>query len=250
MRNFCKMVKLDFNSTISMQIIAVKTPLFKEKDNVLNFIFDNIVSLEDGDIVAITSKVVALSQGRVGKLKDKKNLIAKNSKKIIETPWAFMTLTDEGWCINAGIDESNANHKLILLPKHILKTAEFLRKRMMRHFSLKKLGILITDTKSLPLRAGTIGRTVGYAGFKPLKSYIGKKDLFGKKSRFTQSNIADALSASAVLLMGEGDEKTPIVIIKNALVEFTHKSTVHKKNTQLSILPEKDIYSYIYKNKK
>lgn len=231
-----------------MQIISIKTSLFKEKENLLNFLFNNIISLEDGDIVAITSKIVALSQGRVGKLKDKKDLIVHNSKKIIETPWAFMTLTNDGWCINAGTDESNANHKVILLPKDIFKTAELLRKRMLKHYSLKKLGIVITDTKSLPLRAGTVGRAIGYAGFKPLKSYIGRKDLFGKKSRFTESNIADAVSACAVLAMGEGDERIPLVIIKNAPVIFTNTSMLNKKSTGLSIMPEKDIYSYVYKN--
>ncbi len=231
-----------------MQVIGIKTPLFKNKDNLINFIFDNISSMEDGDILAITSKIIALSQCRTAKLKDKNNLIINNSKETIKFSDVFLTFTDEGWCINAGIDESNANHKVILLPKDIFKTVEFIRTKMLKHFCLKKLGILITDTKSLPLRVGTIGRTIGYTGFEPLRSYVGEKDLFGKKSRFTKSNIADALSACAVLIMGEGNEKTPMVVIKNAPVKFTNRSNINKKNTNLSISPEKDIFLYAYKN--
>ncbi|MDD5528206.1 MAG: coenzyme F420-0:L-glutamate ligase [Patescibacteria group bacterium] len=232
-----------------MQIIPVKTPIFRENNNLVNFIFDNIPPLNNSDIIAVTSKIVALSQGRTGKLKNKEELIIGSSKRIIKTPWALLTLINDDWCINAGVDESNGNHKVVLLPNNIFKTAETIRTKLMKHFCLKKLGVLITDTKSLPLRVGTIGRAVAYAGFQSLKSYIGKKDLFGKKSRLTKSNIADALSASAVLVMGEGSEQTPIAIIKNAPVNFTSKKR-HTKNGELSILPNKDIYSYLYKDRR
>ena len=135
----------------------------------------------------------------------------------------MLTFTDNEWRINAGIDESNAKDKIILLPKNPFETAELIQKKLIKKFNLKRLGILITDTKSLPLRIGTIGKAIGYAGFKPLKNYIGKKDLFGRKSRYTQSNIADALAASAVLIMGEGNEQIPIVIIRNSPIQFISK---------------------------
>ena len=233
-----------------MQIIPIKTRIFIEKENLFNFIIDNISSLDNGDVIAITSKIVALSQGRTGKIEDKNQTIIRSAKRTIETLWALLTLTNDGWCINAGVDESNANHKIILLPKDVFITAEKLRRDICRHFSLKKIGILITDTKSVPLRVGTIGRAMGFAGFEPLKSYIGKKDIFGKKSRFTESNIADALSASAVLNMGEGNEQIPIVIIKDTPVRFTLKNNSRMKSSGLSISPEKDIFSFVYKNKK
>lgn len=229
-----------------MQIISVKTPIFQEKNNLVNFIQKQIPSLQEGDIIAITSKIVALSQGRICQLKNKKELIKKNSKKIIKTPWALLTLTNNEWHINAGIDESNAKDKIILLPKNPFKVAKLIQKKLIKKFRLKFLGILITDTKSLPLRVGTIGRAIGYAGFKPLKNYIGRKDLFGRKSRYTQSNIADALAASAVLIMGEGNEQIPIVIIRNSPAQLISKKISDKKYKNLSIPPEKDIFTYVY----
>ena len=228
-----------------MKIIAIKTPIFEEKENLLDFINNQISSLEEDCIVVITSKVVALSQGRVGKIKDKDKLIKQNSQKIIKTPWVPLTLVENEWCINAGIDESNAKNKIILLPKNPFKIAEQIQKSLKKHFSLKHLGVIITDTKSIPLRVGTIGRPIAYTGFNPLKSYIGKKDLFGRKSRLTQSNIADALATSAVLIMGEGDEQVPIVIIKNAPVEFTNKK-ITKKYKNLTLSPKKDIYARVF----
>ncbi|MFA6430123.1 MAG: coenzyme F420-0:L-glutamate ligase [Candidatus Paceibacterota bacterium] len=231
-----------------MEIISIKTRLFKENENLFQFIIDNIPVVEEGYIIVITSKVVALSQGRTENIKNKEEVIIKNSQKIIKTPWALLTLTNGGWCINAGVDESNADHKIILLPNNIFKTAELLRNKISKHFKLKNIGILITDTKSLPLRMGTVGRAVGFAGFEPFKNYIGKKDLFGKKSRFTKSNIADALSAAAVMNMGEGAEQIPLAVIKNAPIKFIARNNINKKSIKLDILPEDDIYSYIYKD--
>ncbi|MEK7669005.1 MAG: coenzyme F420-0:L-glutamate ligase [Patescibacteria group bacterium] len=227
-----------------MQILAIKTPIFKENENLINFLHKQINSLNDNDIIVITSKIIALSQGRTGKIKDKEKLIKKNSQKIIETPWALLTLTEGEWCINAGIDESNAKNNVILLPKNPFKVAEQIQKNLLKHFSLKHIGVIITDTKSIPLRVGTVGRPIAYIGFNPLRSYIGKKDLFGRKSRLTQSNIADALATSAVLVMGEGIEQIPIVIIKNAPIEFTNKKTF--KKTSLALSPKTDIYSKIF----
>ena len=229
-----------------MYITGIKTPLFRNKESLFNFLDNNISSLDEGDILVITSKIIALSQGRVAALNDKKKLIAKESRRVIETPWAALTLTDDGWCLNAGIDESNADQLLILFPRHPFTIAEQICQLLTKKFALKNLGVVITDTKSLPLRVGTIGRAIAYAGFEPLRSYIGKKDLFGKKSRFTKSNIADALAAAAVLLMGEGDEQTPLVIIKKAPVIFNPK--VKKK--ALFLTSEKDIYTYIFAKKK
>ncbi|OGM91916.1 hypothetical protein A2755_00955 [Candidatus Wolfebacteria bacterium RIFCSPHIGHO2_01_FULL_48_22] len=227
-----------------MQIIGIKTPIFKEKQSLLPFLIRHLPPLQEGDILAITSKIVSLSQGRAVSPKQKVALIKKDSKKIIETPWAQLVLTEDGWCINAGADESNANKKTILMPRNPFQVAKHIRMQLKKKFGLKKIGILITDTKSIPLRKGTMGRSVAYAGFEPLINYIGKKDLFGRKSRLTQSNVADALAASSVLVMGEGDEQTPLAVIRNASVRFTNK----KNLARLPFSPKKDIYARVYRD--
>lgn len=224
-----------------MEIQPVKTRIFNEGENIFDFINKQISNLKESDIVVITSKIIALSQRKVGKKEDKEKLIKKNSQKTIRTPWAMLTFVNGEWCINAGIDESNAKEKIILLPEDPFSIAEKIRKVLKKRFSIKCLGVIITDTRSMPLRVGTIGKPIAYAGFNPLKSYIGKKDIFGRKSRLTQSNVADALAASAVLVMGEGNEQIPIVIIKNATVEFKNKKI------KLAHSSKTDIYSWIYK---
>ncbi len=230
-----------------MLIHGIKTALFAKGDSLSAFVTTNVPELKSGDVLMITSKIVALAEKRTGKVFDKTKLIARESQEIIETPWAFLTHTNDGWGINAGIDESNADEELILLPKDAFTSAEKLRDKLLKQFKIKKLGILITDTRSVPLRVGTIGRAIGYAGFKPLKNYIGKDDLFGRKSRVTQSNHADALAAASVCVMGEGSEQTPLALIVDAPVTFVTRPLT-KKEKILHLDPEKDIYSYVFKH--
>lgn len=226
-----------------MRVTGIGTGLFIEGESLIDFISKNIVNVEEGAIIAITSKIVALSQGRVCGIRDKEMFLRQESKEIIETPWEPLTLTNDGWCINAGMDESNADSRIILMPGHSFEVAENIRSVLRDFFSIDRLGIIITDTKSVPLRVGTIGRAIGYAGFEPLKSYIGRKDLFDRKSRVTESNVADALAAAAVLMMGEGDERVPLAIIDDAPVSFV-SGPVERKT--LSLLPENDIFSYVF----
>ena len=230
----------------AMHIQGIKTALFKKGEKLEAFIFTHVPKLENGDVLVITSKIIALAEKRTGKIKDKEKLIRQESHEIISTPWAFLTLSKDGWGINAGIDESNADDEIILLPKDPFASAEKLLGKLKTHYKIQKLGILITDTRSVPLRVGTVGRAIGFAGFKPLKSYIGKDDLFGRKSRVTQSNHADALAGTAVCVMGEGSEQTPLALIKNSPVTFTSRP-VSLKDKKLHLLPHDDIFECVFR---
>jgi len=53
-----------------MIIQAVRTPVYKEKQNLTKFIKQNIKRLPDKSILVITSKIVALAEGRTRPLKD------------------------------------------------------------------------------------------------------------------------------------------------------------------------------------
>ncbi len=60
--------------------------------------------------------------------KTKENLIRKESDFAIETKYAWLTIKDGVVMASAGIDESNANGKLILLPRDSYKSADFCEK--------------------------------------------------------------------------------------------------------------------------
>ena len=114
---------------------------------------------------------------------------------------------------NAGIDESNGAGYFILWPKDPYKSARQIHQYLKKRFKIKNIGIIITDSKTTPLRWGTTGTSLAHYGFLALNNYIGREDIFGRKLRFTRANIADGLAAAAVCAMGEGSEQTPLCLI-------------------------------------
>ena len=193
----------------------------------------------------MTSKIVALSEGRTAEYKNEKQKVAllkKESNFASKTKIVWLTVKDGMLLANAGIDESNAKGKLILLPKNSFASAEILRKKIIKKFHLKNFGILITDSRLMPLRAGAVGIALGYAGFKGIKNYIGQKDIFGRVLKMSKTDVADSLATAAVLCMGEGKEQQPLALITAAPVIFKNK--INKK--ELIINPKKDIYAPLF----
>lgn len=224
-----------------MLVKPIKTRIFKENENIVDFICEHIKKIPEGSVLVATSKIVALAESRTEKYlndKAKENLIKRESDKAVRTKFVWFSIKEGQLMANAGIDESNGNGKLILLPKDSFKSADKIRKILLKKYKLKKLGVLITDSRTMPLRAGVIGMTLGYAGFKGIKNYVGTPDIFGKKFEFSKVNVADGLSASAVLCMGEGREKFPLALIENAPVVFSPKI----KKDETSIKLKDDMY--------
>lgn len=233
-----------------MIIYAKKTRIFKAKDSLADFIFREIPKIKNGSILVITSKIMALSQGRfvekIRNRKEKEEWVKKESDNFYKTKWCYLTLKEGHWCANAGIDESNAeNGGIIFWPDNVYEEAESLRKKILKKYKIKNLGILVTDSRIFPLRSGVTGVALGYAGFQGLRNYIGKKDIFGRKLKMTKTNIADSLASAAILVMGEGNEKSPLAVIEDAPVTFSNKK-INKK--ELQIRPENDIYRKLYEN--
>ena len=230
-----------------MKINPIKTKIFNENENLLEFILKYIKKIPEGSVLVVTSKIVALSEGRTVLFKNKKEkieLIKKESDFAMENRQVWLTLKEGMVMANAGIDESNTNGKLILLPKNSFATAEQLRSKLSKYFKIKNFGIIISDSGLLPLRSGVIGIAQGYAGFEGVKSYKGKKDIFGRKFIYSSTNIADSLATSATLCMGEGNEQQPLALITDVSVVFINKIN---KN-ELKINPKEDIFYPLLKN--
>jgi len=224
-----------------MQIKAIKTRIFRENEDLFLFILKYVKNLKENSVLVITSKIVALAEGRTVVCKNEKQkiaLIKKESDFAIKTKIAWLSFKYGMIMANAGIDESNADGKMILLPKDSFKSAEILREKLCKKFKIKNLGILITDSRVFPLRAGVVGVALGYAGFQGIKNYIGEKDIFGRVFKMSKTDIADSLATSAVLCMGEGKEQQPLALITGAPVVFSKK--INKK--ELIINPKEDLY--------
>lgn len=208
-----------------MQISAIKTSIFREGEDLKSFVAKNIPAAAEGSVIVVTSKIVALAEGRTAEGGEKEKLIKKESSWIQKVlPRWWLTVRDGVVIVNAGIDESNSeNGTLILLPCDCFASACALRKKLLAHYRIKRLGVVITDSRILPLRAGVTGVALGYAGFKGIRDYRGVVDIFGRKMQVTQTNIADCLATASVLIMGEGSEQQPLAIITDAPVEFSDR---------------------------
>ncbi|KKR42869.1 hypothetical protein A2356_00305 [Candidatus Nomurabacteria bacterium RIFOXYB1_FULL_39_16] len=234
-----------------MKITPIKTRIFREDENLLEFILQNVKRIPESSILVVTSKIVALSEGRVAEFKNTKEkirqkirLIKKESDFALKTKYVWLTIKDGMVMANAGVDESNADGKIILLPKDSFQSADLIRKKLKKIFKLKKLGVLITDSRVFPLRAGTVGVALGYAGFKGVRDYRDTPDIFGRILKMSRTDVADSLATSAVLSMGEGKEQQPLALISDAPALFVDK--IDKK--ELLIDPKEDLYLPIFRS--
>ncbi len=229
----------------NMEIKAIKTRVFKPNENLLSFIEKNIPKLRDGSVLVVTSKIVALSEGRVENIEDDKTrerLIKAESQWAMRTKYTWLTIKDNMVMSSAGIDESNANGKIILLPRDSFLAAAKIRTWLKKKYQLKNIGVIITDSRLLPLRAGIVGIALGYAGLKGIRDYRGKSDIFGRHLKLSRTDVVDSLATAAVLVMGEGAEKQPLAIITGAPVEFKDKINRH----ELDIDIKEDLYRPLF----
>jgi coenzyme F420-0:L-glutamate ligase len=231
-----------------MQVLSYKLrPLIPPKDDLFQAIRASRLSLKDGDILVIASKVVSIDEGRCIPVKDanKQNLIRAEADmyfKPLRSRYRRLFTLARGMLVgSAGIDESNGNGHYVLYPKDPFHSAKSLRRHFMKAYGVKRLGLVITDSTSLPLRRGAVGFALAWDGFDPLRDYRGTPDLFGRSFEIEMANLADALAATAVLEMGEGTEKTPIVVLRGTK-NIVFKNRSHAKD-QLVVPPEDDLFA-------
>lgn len=237
---------------VSTRGLALKTRVFDLHENLFDFILEEFsqAKLKPSDleskVLAVTSKIVSLSEGRVVP-KDafsKEDLVKKESDHFFGAIGygCFLTIKHGLFIPSAGIDESNSSTGgYILFPEDPKKSAWSLRDLIKNHFQLKNFGVLLTDSHTSPLRMGVTGIALSHAGFKSVDNYIGQADLFGRELKMTRVNVADSLACLAVYCMGESSECRPLALLE-APVQFTEDRT-----DDCSIPPAEDLYAPLYR---
>ncbi|MDB9813304.1 coenzyme F420-0:L-glutamate ligase [Gammaproteobacteria bacterium] len=226
----------------SINLIALKDfPLIQPGDDLAELIISQLthqnISLEDGDILTIAQKVVSKSENRyldISTLIPTKEAISL-SNKIDKDPQFVQAILNESKQVvrhrmgvlivehklgfihaNAGIDRSNIDQSLnqvLLLPKNPDLSAKKLCSTISNHFS-KKIALIITDTMGRPFRNGIVGFSIGSSNIESVVDERGKQDIYGNILKVTQIAVADELAGAASLLMGQADQKKPIVLIR------------------------------------
>jgi F420-0:gamma-glutamyl ligase len=111
----------------------------------------------------------------------------------------------------------------------------------------KYVGIIIADSRTTPLRLGTVGCALATYGFLSILDERGKKDLFGRPMHITVRAIADQLATAAEIVMGETDEMIPFAIIRGFPMIRISKDEEMDLNTLIS--PEECMFIGPYINK-
>lgn len=231
-----------------MEYIPVKTRiLLPPQDDLFSVLDESLSDVREGDIIAVSSKVVAIHEGSSVPIEgtDKSALIASEAELCIpRSYWSSPLTVKHGAFIGtAGIDESNANGYYVLLPRDPFASAQALHTYLRDRFNIKNVGVIVTDSHSEPLRRGALGVAIGFWGFKPTINHVGKPDLFGREMKIEVANLADALAAGAGVVMGETNECQPVVIIRNTPeVIYTEE---HLKD-ELIVGFENDTYRVLY----
>ena len=240
-----------------MKLLGIQTPIIKPGDNLVNQIsaslYQQEISLEPQDILVIAETVIATAQNRITKLSTVRvsaraqalseqyelepslaQLVLDEADEILGgVPHVLLTIKDNTLMANAGIDRSNAppGH-VVLLPSNPTQTAWQIKTELEEKFG-REIGVIIADSRTQPLRLGTVGLAVAVAGIEPIKDFRGHPDLYNRPLRITKSAVADNLASAAQILLGEADEQVPIVVIRHAPVKFT-KRTVGQEEMTIS----------------
>lgn len=229
-----------------MIITPIKTPVvFPQKTSLFTLLDASLKKFPERSILVITSKIISLCEGRIISLEeDKEKLLQQEADYYLPKKFrrfgASGTITHSAFIGAAGIDESNAFGHYVLLPKDSQKTASEVYRYLKKRFGVDAAGVIIVDSHSTPLRRGASGIALAYQGFVGLRDYRGQKDLFGRKFLMEQANIADPLAGVAALVMGEGAEQTPLVVIEDIPGMTFHKNAPTKKELSAFFVDLKD----------
>ena len=249
-----------------MKLIPIKTPLIKANDDLISILAASIkrrrIKLRHGDILVISSKVVALSQGRIvrydlvkpsrraRRLARKYSLepgcvevVLREADEVYGGVYrVILTLKNRILVANAGVDISNAPRGYaILWPRNPKAAARRIKEELEKLFGVR-IGVIISDSYCLPLRAGTTAIALATAGFHPVVDERGRRDLFGKEMKITRHAIADDLASAAHVVMGEAGKRVPAVLIRGAGIRLDDSAS----DSETFIPPDKCLFSSIY----
>lgn len=208
------------------------------------FIFEN------NDVVVIASKIVSKAEGQLVDTRkirpskealllsekigiDPKNLeviLQETKRLLIARPDLLLTEHKLGFiCTKAGVDSSNTiagpkGQVVAILPKDPDSSARNIR-REIENITKKKIAVIISDTFGRPDRMGSVGMAIGISGIAALHSPQIKEDIHGK-IRHPEIAQVDEIAAAASLLMGQTNERRPVVVLRGVKYQRSEISKI------------------------
>jgi len=242
-------------------------PLVKPGDNVARIIVEtcekNGFGILEGDVIVVAQKVFSKAENRLSRLREVVpsrraqelakatgksprfvELVLREARNVLKASHEVLLVEDKRGliCINAGIDKSNVEGRgnFALLPENPDESAKECRSEMKKLTGVN-VAVIVCDTFSRPFRRGQVNFAIGAAGINPFRDYRGTRDLFGQVLKVKNVAVLDEVAAAAELLMGQGKEARPVVVLRgmSGPVEFCDKCAA----SELSISRSEDLFS-------
>jgi len=163
------------------------------------------VGLRDGDVLVVSSKVVAKAEGRVVPGADREEAIdAETARPVARRGDTRIVATRHGFVLAAaGVDASNTPAgTVVLLPEDPDGSARRIRAAV-RARAGARVAVVVSDTAGRPWREGLVDLAVGVAGLDPLVDLRGRRDRFGNQLKTTVVCLADEVAATGDLVKGK-----------------------------------------------
>jgi F420-0:gamma-glutamyl ligase len=242
-----------------MEVLPIRTRiLVPPQDDLCVAIHDSGFVPREGDCVAVSSKVVSINEGRCVRIDPRnpaqRDELAKGEaeqyleRRHVPHELSLFTLSRNVLIGGTGIDASNADGHFILWPHDPMRSAHELLKWFKESYGVRDLVLVITDSRSLPLRRGAVGFALAWAGFDPLVDHRPEKDIFGRQFTVEHTNLADALATSAVVVMGETDACTPLAVLRDVPYLRQQTRALSRHDPPYEVPLDEDVFAPFLKN--
>lgn len=230
---------------VKMELFPIRTGHLQKGGDLVAALLEN-AAVQANDILVISSKVVATIEGAAVKLEDIEvsdaaqawaekhgrspafrqavlNELQRMHGRILDENSRFMRSEvrpdgmPKGTILTAaaGLDESNIDAGYTVgWPHDPVTSAKKIQEEILEKTGCR-VGVVISDSCLLPRRLGVIAQALVAVGFDPIETQIGQPDLHGKPLRVTNEARADQLATAANYLMGNANQATPAVIVRN-----------------------------------
>lgn len=170
---------------------------------------DGSSGMAEGDIVVVTSKVVAKCEGRIVQAASRDEVIDGQTARLVATKTTprgvtKIVQTHDGLVLAAaGVDASNTTPgTVVLLPADSDSSAGRLRAELEQRFGAR-LAVIVTDTMGRPWRLGVTDVAIGASGIRVLDDFTGREDEYGNTLEMTVVAVADEIAAAVDLATGK-----------------------------------------------
>ena len=189
-------------------------------DDLPAIVVATVGSLEAGDVVVVSSKVVSKAEGRQVVAEDREQAITDETVRVVavrEQAGGGVTRIVENRLgivgAAAGVDASNVEPgTVLLLPVDPDASAARLRTALIAATGVP-VGVIVTDTLGRPWRHGQTDIAIGAAGVVLVDDLRGLPDASGRPMGVTVVAIADEIAAMADLVKGKAENR-PIAVVR------------------------------------